>query len=98
MINIELSKLRKLKVDYYMGKLDKQQLDQLGWAPMQWVIRHSSDLQIYMDADADLNKMIAKRALHEEAVNFCQMVCKQTSDRTWQIKAAIDWEKFAGGQ
>lgn len=97
MINFEIAKMRKLKTDYYNGRMNREQLDQLNWQPFNLILK-TNDWQVYLDADIDLIKLNAKKALHEETVNFCTMIVKELNARTYQIRGAIDWEKFTGGQ
>ena len=92
---IEYAKMKKLKWLYYTGKLDQDELDKLGWEPFRFTLK--SDIGVYLDADDDLNKLKRKHAYHEEAASFCTNVMKEISNRTWQLKEYIGWEKFVQG-
>ena len=92
---IEFAKMKKLKWLYYTGKLDQDELDKLGWEPFRFTLK--SDIGVYLDADDDLNKLKRKHAYHEEAASFCTNVMKEISNRTWQLKEYIGWEKFFQG-
>jgi hypothetical protein len=92
---IEFAKMKKLKWLYYTGKLDQDELDKLGWEPFRFTLK--SDIGVYLDADDDLNKLKRKHAYHEEAASFCTNVMKEISNRTWQLKEYIGWEKFVQG-
>lgn len=94
--SFEYTKMRKLKWEYYNGRLDKAELDKLGWEPFRFVLK--SDMSTYMDSDADLMKINAKKAYHDEAVSFCTYILKELNNRTWQIKEFMGWEKFILGQ
>ncbi len=88
--------LKKVKWEYYNGKLDQTELEKRGWEPFRFVLK--GDLSVYLEADTDLTNIKSKIAIHEEAVNFCGMVMKEISNRTWQLKTFIDYEKFIRGQ
>jgi hypothetical protein len=94
--SIEFNRLKKIKWMYYTGKLDNDELKKFGWEPFQFTLK--SDIGVYIDGDDDLNKVLRKRAYHEEASNFCTNVMKELNNRTWQLKDFIKWELFINGQ
>lgn len=91
----EFQRLRKTKWMYYNGKLSQQELAELGWEPFAFTLK--SDLSIYMEGDADLQKLTAQIAFHDECVSFCTYVMKELNNRTWQIKEWMAWERFERG-
>ena len=92
---IELAKLKKLKWLFYTGKLDQDELQELGWEPFRFTLK--SDISVYIDGDDDLNKLKRRQSYHEEAASFCINVMKELNNRTWQLKEYIGWEKFIQG-
>lgn len=92
---LELDKLKKLKWEYYTGKLDQEELDKLGWEPFRFTLK--SDLSVYIEGDDDLNKLKRKKSYHEEAAKYCENVMKELNARTYQLRAYMDWEKFIQG-
>lgn len=93
--HIEHARMKKLKYEYYNGKLDADELKKYGWEPFRFLLK--SDINLYLDADQDLVKITAKLALHEEAITFCSSVLKELNARTYQLRAFMDWEKFIQG-
>ena len=89
------NKMKKIKWEYFTGKLDDEQLKHYGWEPFQFVLK--SDITTYMDSDDDLNKFMASKIMHEEIVDVCQAILKELNSRVWEIKSFIDWEKFIQG-
>jgi hypothetical protein len=89
------AKMRKLKWEYYTGKLDEDTLQKYGWEPFQFTLK--SDLSTYLEADEDLNKYLASKTLHEEIVDVCQFILKELNSRTYQLRDFISWEKFIQG-
>jgi len=89
------NKWKKIKWEYFTGKLDDDELLKYGWEPFPFVIK--SDLSTYLESDEDLNKYMAKKAIHEEIVEICQSILKELNSRTYQIRSWIDWEKFIQG-
>ena len=89
------NRMKKLKWEYYTGKLDDAQLTKYGWEPFPFVLK--SDITTYLDADEDLSKYLAQRRMHEEIVEVCMSIMKELGARTFQLKDFISWEKFIQG-
>jgi hypothetical protein len=89
------NRMKKVKWEYYTGKLDDDQLAKYGWEPFPFVLK--SDITTYLDADEDLAKYLAQRRMHEEIVEVCMSIMKELGARTFQLKDFISWEKFIQG-
>jgi len=91
----KLQKIRRLKWEYYTGKLDDDDLKKYGWEPFPYVLK--AELNTYLDSDDDINKQKASLTLHNEIVEVCQAIIKELNNRTWELRSFIDWEKFIQG-
>lgn len=89
------NKMKKLKWEYYTGKLDDDDLKKYGWEPFPFVLK--SDITTYLESDEDLNKYLASKTLHDEIVDVCGTILKELNSRTYQLRSFIDWEKFIQG-
>ena len=89
------NRMKKIKWEYYTGKLDDDDLKKYGWEPFPFVLK--SDINTYFDADEDLNRLVAQKMLHEEIVEVCNSILKELNSRTYQLRSFIDWEKFIQG-
>jgi hypothetical protein len=89
------NKMKKLKWEYYTGKLDDDQLEEHGWKPFPFILK--SDITTYLDSDEDLNKYLANKALHDEIVDLCTTILKELNSRTFQLRDYISWQKFIQG-
>lgn len=89
------NKMRKLKWEYYTGKLDDEQLEKYGWEPFPYVLK--AELSTYLESDEDINRQLASKLMHDEIVDVCQSIMKELNSRTYQLRAVIDWEKFIQG-
>ena len=89
------NKMKKLKWEYYTGKLDDDELKKHGWEPFPFVLK--SDITTYLESDEDLNKYLASKILHDEIVDVCGTILKELNSRTYQLRSFIDWEKFIQG-
>ena len=94
--NFDYLRMKKVKIEYYTGKMSQEDLEQYGWQPFQFVLK--SDMAVYLEADADLIKFLEKKVYHEECVSVIESIMQELKQRTWQLRDFISWEKFIGGQ
>jgi hypothetical protein len=94
--NRTFAKLKRIKHEYYSGRLDQETLKKYNWNPFPYTLK--TDLSIYMDSDPDA--LNAKRVieLHEEIVQVSESIIKELNSRTYQLKDIITWERFINGQ
>lgn len=89
------NRMRKLKWEYYTGKLDDDDLKKHGWEPFPFTLK--SDISYYLESDEDINKYLASKLLHEEIVDVCNAILKELNARTFQLRDYIQWERFIQG-
>lgn len=89
------NKMKRLKWEYYTGKLDDDQLKQYGWEPFPLVLK--SDITTYMESDEDCNRLLANKLVHDEIVEICMAILRELNSRTYQLRDYIAWEKFIQG-
>ena len=54
-------------------------------------------IQRYLDADERLNKVDMKIRYYDATLKFLEEIIKTVANRTFQIKNAIEWQKFQAG-
>jgi hypothetical protein len=89
-------RMRKIKWEYFTGKMSKEELDEYGWEPFQFALK--SDINTYLEADSDLIKLLEKKVYHEESISVIESIMSELKQRTWQLRDFISWEKFVNGQ
>lgn len=89
------NKMKRLKWEYYTGKLDEETLVKYKWEPFPFIIK--SEIPTYLDSDDDVNRCIAKKKMHDEVVELCNSIIKELNSRTFQLKSFIDYERFIQG-
>ena len=92
----ELKVLQKLKYEYYGGTLDYEELKEQGWEPNNLKILRA-DIPQYVDSDKEVIEHTLKVAYQKEKVEFLDNAIRSLNSRGFNIKAAIDWEKFKMG-
>jgi hypothetical protein len=88
--------LRKNKWEWMTGKMSQEQLDLLKWEPFQTRIMRQ-DLELYMDADPELNESQSRLTLQQEKVEYLESLLKGITQRHWIIRNSIEWRKFTQG-
>jgi hypothetical protein len=89
-------RMRKIKWEYFTGKLSQEELEEYGWEPFQFALK--SDISTYLEADKDLIKLLEKKVYHDETVSVIESIMNELKQRTWQLRDFISWEKFVNGQ
>lgn len=90
-------KLRNVKYRYFRGELTRQELDNLGWAQYQGVKPLKSDMDEMLGTDTDLITAQDKLEYLKTVLYQLESILKSIHSRTWDIKNAIEWEKFSNG-
>ena len=85
--------LKKEKWQYYTGKADPEvYIDK----PFDHKVLRQ-DVDKYMDADQDLIKQVSKIDYYQVMISYLDSILKTINNRTFQIKNAVEWQKFIRG-
>jgi|TARA_R110000851_G_scaffold201348_2_gene352543 hypothetical protein len=88
--------LHKQKYEWFNGTMDIDDLTELSWEPNPLKILRT-DIGQYIDADQDIIQLNLKLAYQKEKVEFLENAIRSLNSRGFNIKSAIDWEKFKVG-
>ena len=86
--------IRHERYEYFSGKADPEVYIE---NPFPKKIRDKDTMQKYLDADEKLMNVNLKIDYYETQLNYIESILKQISNRTYQIKNAIEWQKFVAG-
>ncbi len=92
----EYKVLKKDKHDYLSGIMAEEDLNERGWEPNPLRIL-KTDIPMYIESDKDIVNHNLKIAYAKEKVEFLESIVKSLNVRGYQIKTAVDWEKFKVG-
>jgi hypothetical protein len=97
-VQAEYIELRRLKSEYYQGQrnTDTEFLKKYNLEPIRGMIL-KQDIPLYLDSDRELIQLGLKKAAHDEIVEYCKYVIKEVANRQWNIRNAIEFMKFTGG-
>lgn len=95
-LEAEMKQLKLDKYEFYtQGPNEETQAK--GWRiPAKGLIL-KSDIPMYMDADPEIIKLSLKIGLQQEKLELLESIIKSFGNRGYNIKAAIDWQKFTMG-
>lgn len=93
-LEFEYRRVVKEKREYYSGEADARVYAE---KPFGASIKTAEKMKTYLESDEDIINIEAKIKYVEQALYFLDSVMKMISNRGFQIKSAIDWEKFING-
>ena len=94
--NFQHKKLKRLKWEYYTGKLSEDQLKELGWEQFDLKILRQ-DIDLYLESDPELVALEMKLTVQKEKTDYLQSFLKELANRQYHIRDAILWRKFISG-
>jgi hypothetical protein len=56
-----------------------------------------ANIPMYIDADEEINKLYMKKAVQDEIVSYCTSVLKEINNRSFSLRAYVDWIRFTKG-
>ncbi len=94
-LEFEIRKLVKEKREYYGGEADAKIYAE---KPFGNSIKTSEKMKVYLESDDEVINLEAKIKFLDQMLYWLDQVMKQISNRGFQVKSAIEWEKFINGQ
>tara|TARA_B100001093_G_scaffold67879_1_gene57964 strand:- start:335 stop:634 length:300 start_codon:yes stop_codon:yes gene_type:complete len=79
---------------YYTGKATASVYEA---EPFPYKVRDKDDLKLYLEADEKLRKTKLKIEYYDTMLKYIEEILRQVSNRTYQIKNAIEWRRFNAG-
>ena len=90
----QYSKVRLERYNYYTGKATAEVYAE---EPFPYKVREKDAIQRHLDADDKMNKIDMKIKYYDIMLKFLEEIIRNISGRTYQIKNAIEWNKFQAG-
>ena len=88
------AKVRLERYNYYTGKATAEVYAE---EPFPYKVREKDAIQRHLDADDKMNKIDMKIKYYDVTLKFLEEIIRNVSGRTYQIKNAIEWQKFQSG-
>ena len=90
----QYSKVRLERYNYYTGKASAEVYVE---EPFPYKVREKDAIQRHLEADDKMNKVDMKIKYYDIMLKFLEEVIRAVSNRTYQIKNEIEWNKFQAG-
>ncbi len=90
----QYNKTRLERYNYYTGKAPAEVYVE---EPFGYKVREKDAIQRHMEADEKMVKIDLKIRYYDTTLKFLEEIIKNVSNRTFQIKNAIEWNKFQAG-
>ena len=88
------NRIRLERHNYYTGKAPAEVYVE---EPFPYKVREKDAIQRHMEADERLNTIDMKIKYYDVTLKFLEEIIRNISGRTYQIKNAIEWQKFQSG-
>lgn len=95
-MQIEHNKLKLVKSEYYLGRLDDDELAARGWEPFRKKIL-KGDVNDYLGTDEDVIKSTLKLEYQQEKVNILEGFTKDLQRRGYELRTLFEYERFKAG-
>ena len=88
------NRIRLERHNYYTGKAPAETyVDE----PFPYKVREKDAIQRHMDADEKMSAINMKIKYYDVILKFLEEIIRNVSNRTYQIKNAIEWQQFQSG-
>ena len=88
------NRIRLERHNYYTGKAPAEVYAE---DPFPYKVREKDAIQRLMEADEKLSTADMKIRYYDVTLKFLEEIIRNISGRTYQIKNAIEWQKFQSG-
>ena len=93
----DYNNMRRLKYRYYRGELSQSDLEKLNLEQYMGNKPLKNEMDEFLTCDVDLNTLTDKIEYYKTVVFTLEQILRSINSRTWDIKSAIEWNKFTNG-
>ena len=91
---LDMKRLIKEKWLYYKGKAPSSVYKEM---PFDFKLTTKEEINMFIESDYDIMKLQYRIDYIEQTLLYLDSVLRMINNRNFQIKNAIDWEKFKNG-
>ena len=92
-----LDQYKRIKLERYNYYTGKAPAEVYGVEHFAYKVREKDAIQRHLEADEKLSQIDMKIKYYDTMLKFLEEIIKVISNRTFQIKNAIEWNKFQAG-
>ena len=90
----QYNKIRLERYNFYTGKAEPEVYVE---EPFPYKVREKDAIQRHLEEDEKLTNIDLKIRYYDATLKFLEEILRIISNRTYQIKNAIEWHKFQAG-
>ena len=90
----QYNKIKLERYNYYTGKAEPEVYEK---DPFPYKVREKDAIQRHLEADEKMITIDMKIRYYDATLKCLEEIIKNISNRTYQIKNAIEWHKFQSG-
>ena len=95
-LEFELKTLKLKKTEFYTQG-PTEETHKLGWKlPASGKVL-KTEVSTYVDADPDIIELSIKIGIQNEKTELLESIIKTIGNRSYQVSAAVNWERFKAG-
>ena len=88
---------RRKKYRYYRGEMTQSELEEENWSQWQGNKPLKNEMDEFLTVDADLVILQDKVEYFKTVLYQLEQIIRSINSRGWDIKNAIEWNKFTNG-
>ena len=92
-----LDQYKRIKLERYNYYTGKAPAEVYAAEPFAYKVSEKDAIQRHLEADEKLSQIDMKIKYYDTMLKFLEEIIKVISNRTFQIKNAIEWNKFQAG-
>ena len=92
-----LDSYKRIKLERYNYYTGKAPAEVYAAEPFAYKVREKDAIQRHLEADEKLSQIDMKIKYYDTMLKFLEEIIKVISNRTFQIKNAIEWNKLQAG-
>ena len=92
-----LDQYKRIKLERYNYYTGKAPAEVYAAEPFAYKVGEKDAIQRHLEADEKLSQIDMKIKYYDTMLKFLEEIIKVISNRTFQIKNAIEWNKFQAG-
>ena len=92
-----LDSYKRIKLERYNYYTGKAPAEVYAVEPFAYKVREKDAIQRHLEADDKMNKVDMKIKYYDIMLKFLEEIIRNISGRTYQIKNAIEWQRFQSG-
>lgn len=95
--NVALVDKKRIRWRYFRGDLSQSELKELGWDQYRLATPLKAEMEMLVESAPEIVTATDRVEYIETVVLYLEGVLKTLSNRTWDIKTALEYEKYTHG-